>query len=375
MLYPLSYRRAFRTFSPHLATKGSKRLYQPANMWHNDPMQILRNEPLSNYSTMRLGGDANALVTVKNKQELLDALAWAKEQDLPFLLLGGGSNVIFSNGFAGLVIINHLAGFEILSEDARQTTICVGAGENWDNVVERTVKMSLHGIELLSAIPGTAGATPVQNVGAYGTDISETLVELEAYDLQEKRFTTLTKEDCQFTYRHSIFKNPKKRRYIITSVTLRLLKEMPKPPFYDSLQRYLDDHSITTFTPQIIRDSVVAIRAVKLPDPSKIANTGSFFKNPIVPATVFNELAQTFPSIPNWPTKDGRVKLAAGWLIEQAGLKDYRAHGMKTYENHALVLVNESAKNYEDLLQFKNEIVKTVRQKFGVTLEQEPELL
>lgn len=334
-------------------------------------MHIRNDVSLADYSTMRLGGLADSLTTVKTVQELQDAVAWAESHHVPILILGGGSNVIFSDGFKGLVIVNAIAGFEMVGD----TTIRVGAGENWDAAVQRSVEMGLHGIEFLSAIPGTSGATPVQNVGAYGAQISDVLTELQAYDLQNHRIVTLSNQDCGFKYRDSIFKSPVDRRYIITSITLQLSKKMPEPPFYASLQKYLDAHHVTTFTPQVIRDAVVAIRSVKLPNPTLIANTGSFFKNPIVGAELAAKLLTKNPDLPHWGMPGGRVKLAAGWLIEQAGLKNYAAHGMRVYQNHALVLVNEHAKTYADLAAFRDEIIAKVYTAFGVTLEQEPELL
>lgn len=337
-------------------------------------MQIQTDVSLKDYSTMRLGGAAKALVSVTSKDELVEAVAWAEEQKLPILVLGGGSNVIFSDGYDGLVIINRVNGFE-LEQDETGATLRAGAGENWDSVVARTVAKKLHGIEFLSAIPGTVGGTPVQNVGAYGAQISDVFVELEAYDLTTKTFVTLNKDECGFSYRNSIFKSPDDRRYIIVGVTLRLAKDNPQPPFYDSLKKYLTEHNVTDYTPQTIRDAVVAIRAVKLPDPSRMANTGSFFKNPIIPAEQGQELLAKHPTMAQWPMPDGRIKVAAGWLIEEAGLKGYKAHGMKTYEHHALVLVNESAKSYEDLAAFRQEIIDKVHDIFGITLEQEPELL
>lgn len=339
-------------------------------------MQIQTDVPLKDYSTMRLGGIAHALTTVTTKQEVVDAIAWAAERKLPVLVLGGGSNVIFSKDYRGLVIINRIGGFEVVSEDSEGATIDIGAGENWDEVVARTVAKGLHGIESLSAIPGTAGATPVQNVGAYGAEIADTLVGVEVYDMLEETFVTFSKTDCHFSYRNSIFKWPgHNRRYIIVGITLRLEKTVPRPPFYASLQHYLDDHNIVDYTPQTIREAVIAIRAKKLPDPSIIANTGSFFKNPQVSARKAEELFAEHPNLPRWPLKDGRYKLAAGWLIEHAGLRGYAAHGLRTYEHHALVVVNDSAKSYDDLLAFKEEIIAAVDEKFGVTLEQEPELL
>ncbi len=338
-------------------------------------MDIRKNVSLKDYSTMRLGGEAKALVTIRSKPELTDAIRYAEDNHLPWLLLGGGSNVIFSAGFDGLVIVNAIPGLDIATEDETSTTIRIGAGEIWDKVVAYTVDSNLHGIESLSAIPGTAGATPVQNVGAYGAQISDTLVELEAYNTLTHQFVTLSKDDCGFAYRMSIFKSPTDRHYIITSITLKLTKTNPEPPFYDSLQRYLDEHQITDYTPHTIREAVRAIRAVKLPDPSIIANTGSFFKNPVIHKSQADTLLASFPNAPHWPMPGDQVKFAAGWLIEQAGLKGYEAHGMATYEHHALVLVNKSAKSYDDLAAFQKEIVSKVHDKFGISLEQEPELL
>jgi UDP-N-acetylmuramate dehydrogenase len=324
---------------------------------------------------MRLGGATQALAEVHTKNELIEALGWAEQQHLPALVIGGGSNIIFKDGYPGLVIVNRLSGFEVIEDASENATIRVAAGENWDSVVEDTVKLGLSGIEKLSAIPGTAGATPVQNVGAYGAEIADTFVELEAYDTEQRQLVTLSKADCQFAYRDSIFKTPGGKRYIITSITLRLVKQLSRPPFYESLQKYLDEHGITSYTPATIRDAVIAIRRVKLPDPAIIANTGSFFKNPIISQEQFAPLGQRFPSIPHWPVPGGRIKIAAGWLVDQAGLKGYQSHGMKVYEQNALVFVNEHASSYEDLAAFRQEVVDKVQQTFGITLEQEPELI
>ncbi len=338
-------------------------------------MEILHNVDLSRYSTMRIGDKAKNLVTVKTKDELIDAVEWAKQRNLPVLVIGGGSNIIFKDGFDGLIIVNRILGFDIISKDNNKTVVKVGAGEDWDQVVAKTVDMNLSGIEMLSYIPGTTGATPVQNVGAYGTEIANVLTELEAFDTDSKQFITLTNADCNFSYRNSIFKSPKNRHYIIVSLTMQLSSESPKPPFYEALQRHLDDNNITEYTPKNIRQAVIAIRTSKLPNPAKIANTGSFFKNPIISVDEFTKISREFPDMPNWPTQDGKIKIPAGWLMDKAGLKGYSSHGMKIYNNNALVFVNESAKSYQDLAAFKQEIVNKVQAKFGITLEQEPELI
>lgn len=325
---------------------------------------------------MRIGGEANSLTTVHTKEELVEAADWASAHQLPVLVLGEGSNVIIRDeGFDGLVIINRIAGFKILKDTATDTIVQIGAGEHWDSIVAKTVNLGLSGIEQLSMIPGTAGGTPVQNVGAYGAEIADTFVELEAYNQYTKKFLTINHTDCHFSYRNSIFKPLSNRHYIITSITLKLSKTNPQPPFYRSLQQYLDKHSITSFTPQVIRQAVIAIRASILPDPKLIANTGSFFKNPILPNTRLDHLLQEYPNMPHYDMPSEQTKIPAGWLIDQTGLKGYRAHGMKVYENNALVFVNESAKTYQELVAFKKVVVAKVQAKFGITLEQEPETI
>jgi len=339
-------------------------------------MEVKTDKPLKKYTTMRLGGPAHMLVEVRSKDELEEAVAEAHGKGLPILVLGEGSNIIIRDeGFKGMVIINRIPGFKVLNDTSGSTTIKIGAGEHWDDVVKKTVDMGLSGIEFLSHIPGTAGGTPVQNVGAYGTEISDVFDELEAYDLDTSNFVTLTGPDCRFSYRNSIFKAMRGRHYIITSVTITLKKTNPKPPFYGSLQRYLDEHGITEYTPKVIRDAVSVIREKALPDPADIPSCGSFFKNPLIAPDEFKRLQKEYPDLPSYPTKDGRIKIPAAWLIDRAGLKGYAAHGFKTFETNALVIVNVSADSYGDLEKFQREIAEKVKERFGVTLEREPELL
>ncbi len=314
----------------------------------------------------------------------------------PFFVLGGGSNVIAKDaGFDGVILLNRIPGFEVLTEDSDGVTLRIGAGEVWDDVVARTVEMNLSGIEALSAIPGTAGATPVQNVGAYGQEIADTLIELDAIDTATAaagdaasdapagvafatgagRCVRLSKRACGFAYRSSIFKDPATRHHIITSMTLRLKKESMKPPFYASLQQHLDQVGERDRSPRTIRQAVIAIRESKLPDPKRVANSGSFFKNPIVPGELAGRLAARYPAIPIYPAGEGHVKLAAGWLIEQAGLKGYASHGFMTSPDNALVIINRSAQSFVELERFAGEIIAEVHRCFGVLLSQEPETL
>lgn len=339
-------------------------------------MEVQTNIPLKKFSTMQLGGPARFMTTITTAEELKTVVERARAQSLPFFVLGGGSNVIISDqGFNGLVILNRIPGFTVLADTPAEVTLQIGAGENWDSVVAHTVQMGLTGIEALSAIPGTAGATPVQNVGAYGQEIADTLVELEAYDTERNGFVRLTNADCGFSYRHSIFKDPTARHHIITSITLKLRRGNPTPPFYDSLQAYLDTHNARYYTPQVIRDAVIAIRAEKLPDPSVYPNAGSFFRNPVIETWQYEALLKDYPDMPSYPMDERHVKIPAGWLIDQVGLKGYESHGIKVYDKNALVLINISAQSTADLQAAKEEIRGQVRDTFRIFLEQEPEEL
>lgn len=340
-------------------------------------MQILTDVTLSKYTTMRLGGPAKYLVEVRDKIELQNTLRWAKSHNMPIAVIGSGSNSLFTDeGFEGMVIVNKIEGFEVISKNDVSLTIRIGGGENWDETVKKTVEMGLSGIEALSAIPGTAGAAPVQNIGAYGQEIADTFIELEAYDLNTDEFTTINKEQCEFGYRTSILKNAKPRRYIISSITIKLGQTWMQPPFYPALQTYFEKHNIGEFSPSAVRTAVMAVRASKLPDPKELASCGSFFKAAVVDKNKYEELKAKFPDIPAFEMSPTTMKIPAGWLVEMAGYKGiHDENGMGTYDKHALVVVNHEAKSYQDLVNFINKINKAVQEKFGLTLEQEPELI
>jgi len=336
-------------------------------------MEVHTNIPLKNFTTMKLGGPARFMVDVRTSAELISVYENAVSKNLPIFILGGGSNVIAKDeGYNGIIIRIRIPGFEIVADDINATTIKIGAGENWDDVVKRTVDMRLSGIEAMSMIPGTTGAAPVQNVGAYGQEIADTLVSLEAYDSQTKSLVVLQNEVCGFAYRDSIFRGSEKGRYVITSITIKLSKSLPQPPFYDALQTYFDEHSIKLFTGDTVRDAVIAIRTEKLPDPKLKPNTGSFFKNAIIEDWQLTDLQKTFPDIKVFSMGDGRSKIPSGWLIEQTGLKGQLLHGMRVHDKNALVLINESAKGYADLAAARDEVIGAVRDKFRIQIEQEP---
>lgn len=341
-------------------------------------MNVLENVSLTAYSTMGLGGTAAYLVEVTSRMEVLEALSWAGTRKLPAVMIGGGSNIIWSDdGFPGLVLVDKIMGYQAFEEDETNVYLTLGSGEPWDSVVERSVAAGLTGIEALSLIPGTAGATPIQNVGGYGQEISQTLTTVEAFDTQAGDFVVIPGSDCGFSYRNSRFKGEDHGRFFITSLTLHLQKGNPSPPFYSSVQAFLEEQGITEYTPAVIREAVVAIRTRKLPDPANVHNTGSFFANPVVAETRLFDLQQRFENLPHWPAGEGKAKLSAAWLIEQSGFKDYHdpETGMATWPRQPLVLVNEKAKSTADLLKFKQKITDAVKAKFDITLEQEPELI
>lgn len=341
-------------------------------------MFIQENVPLQAFSTMRLGGKAAYLSELNEHSELPRLLAWAKERQLPVIMIGDGSNIIWRDeGFSGLIIVNRLLRFDAFTPDEDTMYLTVGAGEEWDSVVERTVDLGFSGIAELSLIPGTAGATPVQNVGAYGREISDVLMTLEAYDLIESKFVTIPASECGFGYRTSRFKTTDRSRFLITSITMLLTKLSPQPPFHDAVENYFKEHQFSKPTVAQMREAVVAIRSAKMPDPKVVANNGSFFGNPIIDQPTFTQLLANHPQVKYWYTDDNKAKVSAAWLVEQTGFKD--AHdvrtGMGTWPKQPLVLINEHANTTADLLAFKQQIVDAVKTKFGVTLEQEPELL
>lgn len=327
---------------------------------------------------MGLGGTAAYLTAATTTAELIEASNWATDKQLPVLVIGDGSNIVWRDeGFAGLVIVNAITGYKLQELDATSAYLTVGAGENWDSVVARSVEAGLTGIEALSLIPGTAGATPIQNVGAYGQEIAQTLTTVEAYDSQTRQMVVLRGSDCAFGYRTSRFKTTDRGRYFITAITLQLQRGKPPAPYYNSVQAYFEQHGINTVTPAVLRDTVVAIRTARLPDPKTVRNNGSFFGNPIVSGEQLLTLRAAYPEAPGWTLADGSVKIPAAWLIQQAGFADYHDDqtGMATWHTQPLVLVNEHATSTAQLLTFKKKIVDTVQAKFGIELTQEPELL
>lgn len=338
-------------------------------------VDIKENINLKLFSTMRLGGIARYFTNASLPGQLPEAIHWAEEHGLPWRLIGGGSNIIFTDeGFDGLIIHNEIKGVSFVDE-GDHTLVQAGAGEIWDHIVRMACEKKLYGMAELSLIPGTVGATPVQNVGAYGREVSEILSAIEAYDSQENTWVTLKPEECGFAYRTSIFNTGQKGRYAIASVSYRLPHQPLNTPLYDSLARYIEEYKISDRDPLTLRNAVIAVRETKLPSPDKMPNTGSFFKNPIVEAIEAAPLLGQHPKAPHYHLADGRIKLSAGWLIDRSELKGYENYGMKTYRKNALVVVNNHATKYSELAAFRDEIIKKVQDRFGIILQQEPEII
>lgn len=349
--------------------------------------KLEENVSLKDFTTFRLGGEARFLARVRTVEELIDCLKWAKQQKLTYFILSGGSNTVFSDsGFDGLVIKIDISGIKVTQDDQNSSLVKVGAGEIWDDVVKRCVELGLSGIESLSLIPGLAGSAPVQNIGAYGQEISQTLVKIEAYDNTKGKMTTLNNSDCGFAYRDSAFKSTARGRYIITTITLKLSKLPPKMPQYEDLKNYFSEHNISSPSLSQIRQAVIAIRQRKLPDPAIKPNAGSFFKNPIITKTEFEELLQKYPILnkkpagwpqpPRWFLASGEVKLSAARLIELAGLtKGYTVGHAQIDDKHTLVLENIGGQSSSDLFRLKDEIITRVQDKFDITLEPEPVII
>ena len=332
-------------------------------------MRINENILISSLTTMRLGGPARYVLEIENPGEVPDAYGFAATYHLPTFVLGYGANTIgHDEGFNGVIIINRMTGItETSTLDGIKLTIM--GGQYWDDVVAYACEKGLTGIEALSKIPGLTGAAPIQNIGAYGQEIADTLESIEVYDTASRTFRTLSHADLGFSYRRSILNTTEKNRYFVTSITLKLKPGRMPRPFYRSVEKYISDHHLTDFTPQGIRTIVSAIRADKLPDPLEKASSGSFFKN-IYLTKAEAEIAEA-KGYPVYHGHDG-LKINSGWLIEHAGFSGKLLHGMRVNPKAALVLINESAKSYTDLAKAREEITGKVYDTYGYWLEQEP---
>jgi UDP-N-acetylmuramate dehydrogenase len=330
---------------------------------------IQANISLKPYNTFGIEAKARYFTVCKNLQELMEILKNPKYRNYPKLILGGGSNILFTKDFEGLVIKISITGKEIVEETDKTVIIKVGAGEDWDEFVEYTVKNDWNGLENLSYIPGNVGASPIQNIGAYGEEVKNTIKEVETIDLDKLEKTIYQNKDCHFGYRQSIFKNKLKNKRLVTHVTFVLQKKHIFNLDYGALKETVEQNGEVTL--QNIRNSVIAIRKSKLPEPDELGSAGSFFKNPVISLSKYNSLKKIFPAIPSYQIDENLFKIPAGWLIDQLGWKGYREGDAGVHIKQALVLVNYGKASGQEIYNLSRKIIHSVEEKYGIDLEYE----
>lgn len=331
---------------------------------------IENNLDILPYNTFGISVTAKQFARFSSVEELKQLLE-QKPTDLPFLILGGGSNILFTKDFDGLILKNEITGFEIVDKSGNDVFVKAGAGENWHSFVIRTIGLNLGGLENLSLIPGNVGASPMQNIGAYGREIKDVFHSLEAYHIESGEMHTFYNSDCEFGYRESVFKRKFKNQYVIINVTYRLSKTHQVNTSYGAIEDELKKMGVDTPTIKDISNAVIAIRSSKLPNPKEIGNAGSFFKNPVISQSEFSILQEKHPDIPSYPAGEGFIKLAAGWLIERAGWKGKTLGNYGVHKLQALVLVNYGGATGNEVYRLSEAIISSVQDTFGVTLERE----
>jgi len=338
-------------------------------------LQIKENISLKPYNTFGIDVNAKYFTSFNSPDELQEILNVPFVRSLDKLILGGGSNVLFTSSIESLVLKNDIKGIDVISSDEHHVFVKVGAGVNWHQFVLYCLEHNFAGVENLALIPGNAGASPMQNIGAYGVEIKDVFHSLEAVNIEDKNQVIFYNSDCEFSYRESVFKNKFKNQFIITSVTYRLNKIPNYNISYGSIEQELEKMKVETLSIQSIAEAVMAIRKSKLPDPNIIGNAGSFFKNPEISTSHFENLKSYFPDMVGHPNSNGCVKVAAGWLIEQAGWKGYREGDAGCHEKQALVLVNYGKAKGMDIFALSEKIIESVHKKFDIFLHREVNIL
>lgn len=338
-------------------------------------MSILQeNISLKPYNTFGVAVSSKFFAEVFSEQDLKGLLTLSVVKQQQLLVLGGGSNLLFTKDFDGLVVKISIPGISSVVK-GDDVVVTAGAGVVWNDFVNYCVSNGFAGVENLSLIPGTVGASPIQNIGAYGVELKDVFGSCVAYEIATASVRTFNFEDCRFGYRDSIFKHELKGRYIITSVSFKLSKRAKINTHYGAIQAELQNREIDKPTIADVSKVVADIRVSKLPDPSTIGNAGSFFKNPVIEQSLFDEVISKFPDVVHYPAPDHKIKLAAGWLIEQCGFKGRMVGQTGTWKNQALVLVNHGAATGQEVYSFSEEIINSVYIKFGVKLEREVNIL
>jgi len=338
-------------------------------------MDLQRNASLKPYNTFGIDARAAVLAPFGSAQELRDLLRLPGIEGLPRLILGGGSNVLFTRDHAGVVLLNGIGGISVAREDTATVEVKAGAGVLWHELVQHCVAQGWGGIENMSLIPGKVGAGPMQNIGAYGVELKDVFVELEALRLADGEVVRFDREACAFGYRESFFKREGRDRYVILNVTVRLRKDPTVNTTYGSIKAALEERGIVQPTIADVSEVVIAIRRSKLPDPSVVGNAGSFFKNPVVRASLAERIKQRTPDLVTFPAHEGHVKLAAGQLIEKAGWKGYREGAVGVHRDQALVLVNHGGATGAAIFDLSTRILASVHERFGVALEREVNII
>lgn len=332
-------------------------------------MNVVENPSLSALNTFGLAARAGLLVEIQSEEDVLQLPLPDPARDL---ILGGGSNIVFVDDVPGTVLLNRIQGIAVIEENDQYALVEAGAGENWHGLVGWSVKAGLSGIENLALIPGLAGAAPIQNIGAYGVELSSVLHSVTAWDLQQGKWAVLSGEDCRFGYRDSLFKSVEPGRYLITSICLELAKRFEPRLAYAGLADALLAAGATEPAPADVFAAVISLRRSKLPDPAVAGNAGSFFKNPVVDRRQLENLLRQFHDVPHWPQDPQTEKIPAGWLIERCQLKGFRLDGAEVSRQHALVLVNAAQATGAAVWKLAQHVQRVVFDRFGISLEPEP---
>ena len=335
-------------------------------------MDVKENISLKPYNTFGIDIKASYFVEVASIENLKTVLS---KKNHSILILGGGSNLLFTQDYKGLVIKNNLKGIEVVAENEEEIFLKVGAGEVWHNFVLSCIENNYAGIENLSLIPGNVGASPMQNIGAYGVEVKDIITEVEAFDLRDNSIRTFSNSACEFAYRSSIFKTTEKGNYFISAVTFRLNKKEKVNTSYGAIEGELKRMKISSPSIRDVSNAVINIRSSKLPDPKEIGNSGSFFKNPIVSEEERNTIVSDYPDAPNYIQPSGNFKMAAGWLIEKCGWKGKRIDDYGVHAKQALVLVNYGGAKGSDIFKLSTQIIDAVNDTFGIELEREVNIL
>ena len=332
-------------------------------------MSNLQNTSLKAYNTFGIDVAAEHLVSIESTSELVKTLAEINQKEL--LILGGGSNVLFMNDIKGTVLLNKLEGISVVDENEGHVWVKAGGGVNWHEFVLHCIHQNWAGIENLSLIPGSVGAAPMQNIGAYGVETKDVFHELEAIEISTGKIITFSNSDCQFGYRESVFKRALKGQYLISSVIFKLDKKPTFKTSYGAITNELENMKVTKLSIQAISNAVINIRQSKLPDPKVTGNAGSFFKNPVVPISLAENIKKEYPEAAAYPVDNNSMKLAAGWLIDKAGWKGKTYGNYGVHSKQALVLVNYGGATGQNIYDLSTEILADINSKFGVELERE----